>query len=98
MNDRTTGEYLVARLGSAVRTERVGNTLQRIVSQLREVNEAERECRANLDARWSFARGQSPSAETFRGSGSRRAGASMARSGTAAPNYLPRCPPRPVDR
>jgi hypothetical protein len=43
MNDRTTGEYLVSRLGSAVRTEQVGNTLQRIVSQLREVNEAERE-------------------------------------------------------
>ncbi|MBB5052707.1 SpoVK/Ycf46/Vps4 family AAA+-type ATPase [Afipia massiliensis] len=43
MNDRTTGEYLVSRLGSAVRTEQVGNTLQRVVSQLREVNEAERE-------------------------------------------------------
>ena len=43
INDRTTGEYLVGRLGNAVWTRRVGNVEQRMVSWLREVNELERE-------------------------------------------------------
>jgi SpoVK/Ycf46/Vps4 family AAA+-type ATPase len=60
MNDRTTGEYLVARLGSAVRTEQVGNTLQRIVSQLREVNEAEREVSRESGRQMVFRSGALP--------------------------------------
>ena len=43
INDRTTGEYLVGRLGNAVWTHRVRNVEQRMVSWLREVNELERE-------------------------------------------------------
>lgn len=60
MNDRTTGEYLVSRLGSAVRTEQVGNTLQRIVSQLREVNEAEREVSRESGRQMVFRSGALP--------------------------------------
>jgi AAA+ superfamily predicted ATPase len=43
LNDKTTSEYLVSRLGKAARNEKIGDRQTRVVEELREVQEFERE-------------------------------------------------------
>jgi type IV secretory pathway TraG/TraD family ATPase VirD4 len=60
VNDFATGHYLVSRLGAAVREEQVGTNLQRVVSQLREVNEIEREVSRQSGKQIVFRSGEVP--------------------------------------
>jgi Cdc6-like AAA superfamily ATPase len=60
VNDQTTAQYLVSRLGSAVREEQVGTGLQRIISQLREINEVEREVAREYGKQIVFRSGELP--------------------------------------
>ncbi len=60
VNDNATGEYLVARLGKAVREERVGETAMRIVEELREMQEIEQEVSRQAGKQIIFRSGDRP--------------------------------------
>jgi type IV secretory pathway TraG/TraD family ATPase VirD4/Holliday junction resolvasome RuvABC ATP-dependent DNA helicase subunit len=60
VNDKATGEYLISRLGKYVRKEKIGQIVQRIASQLREVNEVEREVSREAAKQIIFRNGDLP--------------------------------------
>jgi type IV secretory pathway TraG/TraD family ATPase VirD4 len=60
VNDNATGEYLVSRLGKAVREQKVGQTVMRIVEELREMQEIEREVSREAGKQIVFRSGDLP--------------------------------------
>lgn len=60
INDKTTAEYLVARLGKTVRPEQIGQTTIRVVEELREMQEIERETSRESSKQLVFRSGDLP--------------------------------------
>lgn len=60
VNDKATGEYLIARLGKAAREESIGQREMRIVEELREVQEIEREVSREAGKQIIFRSGDLP--------------------------------------
>lgn len=60
INDKTTAEYLVSRLGKTVRPEKIGQTTIRVVEELREMQEIERETSRESSKQLVFRSGDLP--------------------------------------